>query len=67
MGMDDIKSGRELCDNFFDNLLEREDIDQRVAVLARDLYGKNQLTVDRVKKGLKALRQEAQDEQHDKG
>jgi hypothetical protein len=64
--MEEIKSGKELCDEFFNHLLEREDIDTEVANLVKELYEKNQLTTDRIRKGLKALRQEGQNEQQNK-
>jgi len=61
--MEEIKSGEQLCDEFFSHLLEREDIDTKAATLVKELYEKNQLTTDRIRKGLKALRQEGQNEQ----
>jgi len=56
--MNEIKSGKELCDNFFDQLIQRKDIDTKVAILVKDLYSKKQLTADRIRKTLKTLRQE---------
>ncbi len=64
--MEEIKSGKELCDEFFAQLLEREDIDLKVATLVKELYGKKQLATDRVRKALEALRQENQNEQQNK-
>lgn len=64
--MNEIKSGKELCDNFFDQLVERKDIDSKVAISVKDLYSKNQLTADRIRKALKTLRQENQNEQQNK-
>ena len=64
--MNEIKSGKELCDNFFDQLVERKDIDLKVAILVKDLYSKKQLTTDRIRKALKTLRQENQNEQQNK-
>jgi len=64
--MNEIKSGKELCDNFFDQLVERKDIDSKVAILVKDLYSKKQLTTDRIRKALKTLRQENQNEQQNK-
>ena len=61
--MNEIKSGKELCDNFFDQLVERKDIDSKVAIVVKDLYSKKQLTTDRIRKALKTLRQENQNEQ----
>lgn len=56
--MDEVKSGIELCNDFFNQVVERQDIDPKVAVLIRDLYAKKQLTVEKIRKSLKALRQE---------
>lgn len=64
--MEEIKSGKELCDEFFNHLSEREDIETKVAIFIKELYEKNQLTTDRIRKGLKALRQESQNEQQNK-
>jgi hypothetical protein len=64
--MEEIKSGKELCDEFFNQLLEREEIDTKIAILVKELYEKNQLTADGIRKGLKALRQEGQNEQQNK-
>ena len=64
--MEDIKPGKELCDNFFESVLEIEDIDSSVAILIKDLYSKNQLTTDRIRRALKTLRQENQNEQQNK-
>lgn len=64
--MEDIKSGKELCDNFFNQLVERKDIDSKVAILVKDLYSEKQLTTDRIRKALKTLRQENQNEQQNK-
>ena len=61
--MNEIKSGKELCDNFFNQLVERKDIDSKVAIVVKDLYSKKQLTMDRIRKDLKTLRQENQNEQ----
>lgn len=64
--MNEIKSGKELCDNFFDQLVERKDIDSKVAILVKDLYSKKQLTAERIRKALKSLRQENQNEKQNK-
>ena len=55
--MNEIKSGKELCDSFFDQLVERKDIDSEITIMVRDLYSKKQLTTDRIRKVLKTLRQ----------
>ena len=64
--MEDIKSGKELCNDFFESLLEREDVDSEVAILVKDLYSKGQLTSVKIRSALKALRQECQSEQQNK-
>jgi hypothetical protein len=64
--MNEIKSGKELCDDFFNQLVERQDIDSKVAILVKDLYSKNKLTIAKISKTLKTLRQENQNEQQNK-
>lgn len=61
--MNEIKSGKELCDDFFNHLVERQDVDSKVAILFKGLYSKNQLTTTTIRKALKSLRQENQNEQ----
>lgn len=64
--MEEIRSGKELCDEFFSQMLEIGDIDTRVADLVKELYEKNQLTTDRIRSVLKVLRQESRNEQQNK-
>jgi hypothetical protein len=64
--MNEIKSGKELCNDFFNQLVERQDIDSKIAILFKDLYSKNQLTKTTIHKALKTLRQENQNEQQNK-
>lgn len=61
--MEDIESGKELCDNFFDSLLTREDIDSQMANLLKDLYSKGNFTKEKIFQGLKTLRDNTQNEQ----
>lgn len=56
--MEEIKSGKELCDNFFEGLLEKEDIDLRVSKLLNDLYFKGELTREKILLGLQSLRKD---------
>ncbi len=60
--MEDIKSGKELCDNFFDSLLKREDIDLQMANLFKDLYSRGDFTKEKILQGLQSLRQDTQNE-----
>jgi hypothetical protein len=61
--MEEIKSGKELCDNFFENLLKREDIDLQVANLFKDLYSSGKFTKNEILQGLQSLRQDSENEQ----
>jgi len=54
--MDRIQSGKELCDQFFKALIGRDDIDQKVAMLLKELYFESKLTRDNVVQRLKTLR-----------
>jgi hypothetical protein len=60
--MSEIKSGKALCDQFFETLKNREDIDQGVATLFMALYSEDKLTGDSILEGLKALRADKEDE-----
>ena len=60
--MDEIQSGKELCDQFFEALINREDIDHKTIVLLKDLYLKDKLTAENILQELKALRLEQGDE-----
>lgn len=64
--MEEIKSGKELCKEFFNHLPEREDIDTKVAILIKDLYENDQLTTNSILKGLKTLREGSYNEQQNK-
>ena len=56
--MDKIESGQELCDQFFKALIGRDDIDQQVATLLKELYFESKLTRDNILQGLKTLREQ---------
>ncbi len=60
--MGEIKSGKELCDAFFESLLKREDIDKQVAKLLRELYIKKSFTKEKILNGLQSIRQEWENE-----
>ena len=59
--MSEIQSGKELCDQFFEALTNREDIDQNMVALLKNLYSEGKLTGQNILEGLKALRMEAED------
>jgi hypothetical protein len=61
--MGDIKSGKDLCDDFFENLLKRKDINLQVARLLNDLYSAGNLTKDGILQGLKSLIKDTSNEQ----
>ncbi len=56
--MDKIQSGKELCDEFFEALIDRDDLDQEVAVLLRELYLEGNLKRDSILQRLRTLREE---------
>jgi len=60
--MSEIQSGKELCDQFFEDLKNMKDIDQSVATLLMDLYSEDKLIGSDILEGLKALREEGEDE-----
>ena len=60
--MSEIQSGKELCDQFFETLKNRDDIDQKVAMLLENLYSEDKLTGSNILEGLKALRAGDKDE-----
>lgn len=60
--MSEIQSGKDLCDQFFEALTNREDIDQKMVVLLKNLYAEGKLTGENILEGLKALRMETEDE-----
>lgn len=60
--MDEIQSGKELCDQFFGALSSRKDIDQKMAMLLKNLYSEGKLTGGNILEGLAALRVEGEDE-----
>lgn len=54
--MSEIQSGKELCDQFFEALTNKEDIDQKMVALLKKLYSEDKLTGENILEGLKALR-----------
>lgn len=60
--MSEIQSGKDLCNRFFENLKNMEDIDRSLSTLLRDLYAQDKLTGSNILEGLKALRAGGEDE-----
>lgn len=58
--MEEFKSGKQLCDDFIEGLLQRGDIDIKIANILKDLYTKGQLTSEAIQKALKDLRNGSQ-------
>jgi hypothetical protein len=63
--MSEIQSGKELCDQFFETLRKRDDIDQGMAALLIRLYSENKLTGNTILNGLQASRAGIKDETED--
>jgi len=55
--MDKIQSGKELCNQFFEALIDKDDIDQEMAVLLKEFYFEGRLTKDNILQELKILRE----------
>ena len=55
--MDKILSGKELCNQFFKALINRDGIDRKVAELLKKLYFESRLARDNIIQELKALRE----------
>lgn len=61
--MEEIKSGKEVCDAFFEGLIVREDIDPRIVNLLYQLYKNDNLKKEKIIQGLQNLRQNNVNEQ----
>lgn len=61
--MEEIKSGKELCDEYFEGLVSVEGIDVGLGSILKELYGKGQLTTDDVLSTLKVVREGDKNEQ----
>ena len=61
--MEEIKSGKELCDEYFEGLVSVEGIDVGLGSMLKELYGKGQLTTDNVLSTLKVVREGDKNEQ----
>ena len=65
--MIEIKSGKELCNEFFNNLLTMKDADTEIKKLLKELYARNKFSTENILTGLDSLREdEAKDEQQNK-
>lgn len=60
-----IKSGAEILDEFFENLGNLENIDPQIAEMFKNLYLEESLTEARVKNELEKLRNEKNSEDED--
>ena len=61
--MEEIRSGKELCDEFFEGLVGVDNVDVEVGNLLQQLYEEGRLTVDTVVSSLKNLREGDENEQ----
>ena len=61
--MEEIKSGKELCDEYFEGLVSVEGIDVGLGSMLKELYGKGQLTTDNVLSTMKGVREGDKNEQ----
>ncbi len=58
---DQIKSGKEILDEFFDQVDKIPGVDQEVAALLKKLYAGNKLTATNLSNALLKLREGASD------
>jgi len=54
---EEIKSGKEILDEFFNNLKKNPDVDEKIAELLNNLYTENKLTQTNISNGLEELRE----------
>lgn len=57
-----IGSGKHLCDEFFERLLEDSTVDSSIAALLHKLYRAGQLSKDEILTGLEVLRQNGEED-----
>ena len=60
--METIRSGKELCDEFFEGLLAADAVDPSIAELLHKLHETGELSKDTILEGLEALRQDGEDD-----
>ena len=58
--MVEFKSGKESCDEFFQMLPQRSDININIANLLKELFEKGQLSPEKIRVALKELRNDDQ-------
>jgi hypothetical protein len=63
--METIKSGSELCDDFFTALLKDGEIDSSVAQMLHKLHDERKLSKESILEGLEALRGHGEDNGED--
>lgn len=56
--LEEIKSGKELCDDFFAELIKMKDVEPEINKLLKGLYEGNKLTTENILKGLSSLRED---------
>lgn len=54
-----VKSGKEILDEFFNNLKKISDVDEKIAELLIQLYNDNKLTQTNISNALLELREDA--------
>lgn len=62
---DKVKSGKEILDNFFDNLEEVENVDKDIAKMLVELYQNDKLTDTNFINELQKLREQDDDKDKD--
>lgn len=58
---EEIKSGKQICDNFFRHLKELPNVDEKTANVLIDLHQKDNLTATNISNALLKIRQEVFD------
>lgn len=60
--MAEIKTGRELCDTFFEDLQTDDQVDKDIASLLQELYRQGKLIKESIMLGLESLRKQGRHE-----
>jgi len=60
--METISSGKELCDEFFERLLEDSTVDSSITGLLHKLYTAGEISRDGILEGLEASRQNGEED-----
>lgn len=61
--MDEIKSGKEILDDFFNTVDEIPGVDKEIAVVLKELYNDDKLSHKNLSNALFEMREEAENEQ----